>query len=155
MGYIQRFFSICKRAIHFGLSSDHLCNCRLERWNQGSLHWVFFWGGVSSMQIYQFWGGFPLLIVWTGNIMTPGNPTRFLVRLVCCYIYIYYIPGKPSALHFEVIVTIVASFRGKVALKNGTLGVPGIYNYCKTTELFTLECSNDLHTLFDGGFGHV
>ena len=46
------------------------------------------------MQIYQFWGGFPLLIVWTGNIMTPGNPTRFLVRLVCIYIYILYLESQ-------------------------------------------------------------
>ena len=37
-----------------------------------------------------------------------------------------YIPGKPSALFFKAIV---AGFRGKVALKNRTLGVPGIYIY--------------------------
>ena len=32
------------------------------------------------------------------------------------------VPGKPSALSFKAIV---AGFRGKVALKNRTLGVPG------------------------------
>ena len=40
------------------------------------------------MDIPMFDGGFPLLIVWAGSRMTPGNPTRFLIRIVSV-VYLY------------------------------------------------------------------
>jgi len=44
-------------------------------------------------------------------------------------VWVIYLPGKPSALCFKAIV---AGFRGKVALINRTLGVPGT-NYRNET----------------------
>lgn len=48
------------------------------------------------MQIYQFWGGFPLLIVWTGNIMTPVKQMFFFT-------------GSPYARKWRMSTTIWAS----------------------------------------------
>ena len=100
----------------------------------------FLGGECHQCKSINFGVAFPC-IVWTGSIMTPGNPTSFLVRIVCCifmYIYIFTLEvnhhlkngGSFWMMINPYLKNVVRKPFGNQPVKNGGW-TSRVYNYCK------------------------